>query len=135
MHVNAKKIAIGGLLLALTEVCIALGSVIETNTLFLLAAASYFVGFLIRETDITETLVQEKKYRQLSKCYESMDASLRTPDSSEYDVRLREVHHRIKNNLQIIASILNLQARGCKDEYTKNILRENMGRVDDCLNS
>ena len=52
MHVNAKKIAIGGLLLALTEVCIALGSVIETNTLFLLAAASYFVGFSIRETDI-----------------------------------------------------------------------------------
>ena len=40
MHVNAKKIAIGGLLLALTEVCIALGSVIETKALFLLAAAS-----------------------------------------------------------------------------------------------
>lgn len=87
------------------------------------------IAVLIRETDITETLVQEKKYRQLSKCYESMDASLRTSDSSEYDVRLREVHHRIKNNLQIIASILNLQTRECKDEYTKNILRENMGRV------
>lgn len=87
------------------------------------------IAVLIRETDITETLVQEKKYRQLSKCYENMDTSLRTPDSSEYDVRLREVHHRIKNNLQIIASILNLQARCCKDEYTKNILRENMGRV------
>ena len=87
------------------------------------------IAVLIRETDITETLVQEKKYRQLSKCYENMDTSLRTPDSNEYDVRLREVHHRIKNNLQIIASILNLQARGCKDEYTKNILRENMGRV------
>lgn len=87
------------------------------------------IAVLIRETDITETLAQEKKYRQLSKCYESMDASLRTPDSSEYDVRLREVHHRIKNNLQIIASILNLQARGCKDKYTKNILHENMGRV------
>lgn len=52
MHVKAKKIAFGGLLLALTEVCIALGSVIETNTLFLLAAASYFVGFVIREMDI-----------------------------------------------------------------------------------
>ncbi len=87
------------------------------------------IAVLIRETDITETLVQEKKYRQLSKCYESMDASLRTPDGSDYDVRLREVHHRIKNNLQIIASILNLQARGCKDEYTKNILHENMNRV------
>lgn len=87
------------------------------------------IAVLIRETDITETLVQEKKYRQLSKHYESLDASLRTHDSSEYDVRLREVHHRIKNNLQIIASILNLQARGCEDEYTRSILRENVGRI------
>lgn len=51
MHINAKKIALGGLMLALTEVCIALGSVIETNTLFLLAAASFFVGIVIRETN------------------------------------------------------------------------------------
>lgn len=49
MHVKAKKIAIAGLLLAFTIVCIALGSVIETNTLFLLAAASYFVGIIYRE--------------------------------------------------------------------------------------
>lgn len=87
------------------------------------------IAVLIRETDITETLVQEKKYQQLSKCYESMDASIRAPLQGEYDVRLREVHHRIKNNLQIIASVLNLQARGCKDDYTKSILQENVGRV------
>ncbi len=49
MHVNAKKMAVGGLLLALSVVCMVLGSVIETNTLFLLAAASYFVGIIIRE--------------------------------------------------------------------------------------
>lgn len=49
MHVNAKKMAFGGLLLALTIVCMVLGSVIESNTLFLLAAASYFVGIFIRE--------------------------------------------------------------------------------------
>lgn len=49
MHVKAKTMAFGGLLLALSVVCMALGSVIETNTLFLLAAASYFVGIMIRE--------------------------------------------------------------------------------------
>ena len=87
------------------------------------------IAVLIRETDITETLVQEKKYQQLSRCYESLDASIRNTMPGEADVRLREVHHRIKNNLQIIASILNLQARGCKDDYTKNILKENVGRV------
>lgn len=49
MHVKAKKVALGGLLLAMTEICMVLGSVIETSTLFLLAAASYFVGVIIRE--------------------------------------------------------------------------------------
>lgn len=50
MHLKAKKMAFGGLLLALTIVCMVLGSVIESNTLFLLAAASFFVGIIIRET-------------------------------------------------------------------------------------
>ncbi len=88
------------------------------------------IAVLIRETDITEALLQEGKYRQLSKRFESMDMSLRVSDCFEdYDFRLREVHHRIKNNLQTIASILNLQAKGCKDDYTKTILRESVGRV------
>ena len=34
MHIKAKTMAFGGLLLALTVVCMALGSVIETSTLF-----------------------------------------------------------------------------------------------------
>ena len=49
MHVKAKKMALGGLFLALTIICMVLGSVIETSTLFLLAAASFFVGIVIRE--------------------------------------------------------------------------------------
>ena len=36
MHVKARMTAFSGLLLALSVVCMALGSVIETNTLFLL---------------------------------------------------------------------------------------------------
>ena len=49
MHVKARTLASGGLLLALTVVFMALGSIIETSTLFLLAAASYFVGIVVRE--------------------------------------------------------------------------------------
>lgn len=41
--------AFGGLLLALTVICMVMGSVIETGTLFLLAAASFFVGVIFRE--------------------------------------------------------------------------------------
>lgn len=49
MHVKAKTIAVCGLMLALSVVFMALGSVIETSTLFLLAAASFFTGIVIRE--------------------------------------------------------------------------------------
>ena len=52
MHVKAKIIAFGGLLLALTVLFMMLGGIIETNTLFLLAAASYFAGIMIRETGL-----------------------------------------------------------------------------------
>lgn len=52
MHVKAKVIAFCGLLLALSVLCMAMGSVLETSTLFLLAASSYFVGIVIREFGI-----------------------------------------------------------------------------------
>lgn len=51
MHVKAKILAFGGLLLALTVIFMMLGGIIESNTLFLLAVASYFVGIMIRETN------------------------------------------------------------------------------------
>lgn len=52
MHIKTKMLAFGGAAVGLSIVCMALGSIIETNTLFLLAAASYFVGILIREFDL-----------------------------------------------------------------------------------
>lgn len=49
MHVNSRKIAIAGLLVALTVVFMHLGTMLETNTLFFIIAASFCVGIAIRE--------------------------------------------------------------------------------------
>ena len=49
MHVKAKSIAMSGIMLALTMLFMLLGNVLEMNTLFLLAAASYFNGIIFRE--------------------------------------------------------------------------------------
>lgn len=49
MHVNAKKMAFAGIALALTVIFIVLSGILEINTLFLLAAASFSIGIIIRE--------------------------------------------------------------------------------------
>ncbi len=88
------------------------------------------IGALIREKDISDALLQEKKYRTLAQTYENEDLSLRSSDApARDDTAMREIHHRVKNNLQLVASILNLQSRRCADDFTKKILKENVARV------
>jgi PAS domain S-box-containing protein len=45
------------------------------------------------------------------------------------EILLKEVHHRVKNNLQVISSILNLQRGYIQDEGTLNIVRECQDRI------
>jgi two-component sensor histidine kinase len=45
------------------------------------------------------------------------------------ETTIREVHHRVKNNLQTIASLLRIQARGSKNEEVRRALAEATERV------
>jgi PAS domain S-box-containing protein len=63
--------------------------------------------------------ITEKKHVQ-----QRMELSLK-----EKEILLREVHHRVKNNMQVISSILNLQSSYVSDEYALTLLKESQNRI------
>ena len=65
-----------------------------------------------------------KLARILARDEAELEASL-----AEKTVLLKEVHHRVKNNLQLIASILNLQMRQVRDPAARRVLRSVQDRV------
>ncbi|WP_172633400.1 PAS domain S-box protein [Methanosalsum zhilinae] len=50
-------------------------------------------------------------------------------EMNKNELIVKEVHHRVKNNLQVIASLLNMQSRNFDDEKVKAAFKDSQNRV------
>ncbi|MBO0936221.1 hypothetical protein J2I47_06650 [Fibrella sp. HMF5335] len=60
----------------------------------------------------------------------SQQKELLTRQSSQLALLMRELHHRVKNNLQIVSSLLSLQSKRLVDEQARAAVREGQSRVE-----
>ncbi len=83
-------------------------------------------------TDISE---QKRAEQYLRNAHDDLEIKVQERTSEllatlqEKELLLREIHHRVKNNLQIISSLLNLQIPYIKDEQSIEFLKESQNRV------
>ncbi len=77
-------------------------------------------GVLVALRDITE---RRRAERALEAALSDVSRTL-----AEREVLLKEVHHRVKNNLQVISSLLDMQADS-SDDTTRHALRDSVHRV------
>jgi len=79
----------------------------------------------IEHKEVIETIVHQASIAiRRSRAEEAIKESLK-----EKEVLLREIHHRVKNNMQIVSSLLNLQTQYVEGEETQNVLKESQNRV------
>ncbi|MEH1943963.1 MAG: PAS domain S-box protein [Nostoc sp.] len=95
----------------------------EENQLDLLDRVTVQLAIAIQQSSILEQAQTELIQRQ--KAQVKLKNAL-----AEKEVLLKEVHHRVKNNLQIVSGLLQLQSQTLKDPEVIRVLRESQNRIE-----
>jgi two-component sensor histidine kinase len=86
------------------------------------------------KTHLTIRNLQKKLEEQNAQLQQEIDERKRAEEQikdalQEKEVLLKEIHHRVENNLQTISSILNLQSMYIKDKQALKVVKNSMERI------
>ncbi|NJC87103.1 MAG: PAS domain S-box protein [Desulfuromonas sp.] len=86
--------------------------------------SAYAAPLLDTEGNVTTAVILFDDITARKQAEDTIKASLQ-----EKEILLKEVHHRVKNNLQVISSLVDMQADGSKDETVREGLRDVTYRI------
>lgn len=93
------------------------------ETFFALFLLGYIIGTILKASRQSDQMLKEQN-SQLSLQYAQLKAK-----EEEKTVLLKEIHHRVKNNLQVIVSLMRLQMRDLSNPDTLNSFTDTINRV------
>jgi two-component sensor histidine kinase len=98
----------------------------EANTKQRLLLIVVIVVILI---SLVFTILLYKNKQKVNSLLEQKNAAIQA-NLEQKEVMMSEVHHRVKNNLQMVSSILDLQARDLTDEKSMRVIEDSLSRIN-----
>jgi two-component sensor histidine kinase/predicted hydrocarbon binding protein len=96
----------------------------DKECIFVMAPPNKIQSYLKKHTEITKHIPEIQTFLQRKLMEEKLAESL-----NQKELLLKEIHHRVKNNLQIISSLLNLQLHTINDPIIHSKFSESITRI------